>query len=1418
MRRARAADYGSVPFPTWLVPVSTASEACVGQPCSGGQRETRESGGASERRTDNGLIRLTLVSSSLGAGLQPAEGEPGGSKGDDAPTARSESEAEGRATAPSATRETSQRNDAATVAEEEGAALALPLHPASPWPGQVAAVTIGRSLTLSLAHGVADSDEEDVPSLVDASASEYEDSDDEETPQAVAATAGALSTASLHPVPRRTMRASAACSSGILAHHACRGVAGRDEIMPPLADHSDSECESEDEDDDGGRVRLADVCCVCEPQHRQMLHVFAGRPRAGSFEDAGAEFDVLVTSVDTLMGGTFHDVTQPDVRAALLRDVRAGRYEVVWLGTPCGSFSRLWLSGSERPPRSRSHPDGVDGLPDWQQRYVDLHNTLVELTEELATAAYEAGCTYVVENPVDYGAHGSRYFSWAARAHCPLWLASPMQRLAQATGALFESGCQCMIGGDFRKATTLMAAGPLADRLSSFGELHCTHTEHARVAFGMAPDGSYNSAAAAAYPVQMCYWGVQTLFGAREISAVGYAQRGDAVAAQQAAMAARAANAGAAASFLAAGPSAAVATAECDATEPCSDANETSERTSHERMQWRAAPEAMPADWPERGDAVGEKARQAREAELPFISRRRAEAEDPEVLARRPIQEPHPVPRLPAHPQQPTAQWPPGAPPRPISIEQLYNPGVYAEIRAEIAEHELEIRQGLERARRGSGVIGKRETRIWKAAECQPAWAASCTWDTSNPGDCVPLQPYSEDDPPQHAACRAFFLEWGRRLAWADEDMLAQVTCTGVQSRTDMARDTVIMGHHGGLRAKPGPAEESIASDTAKGWMTPARLDLWTVPTRSVPKNNVVQTKWRQDEGGSLYKKVKDRVTTDDSIEPQCGPSMTDSRNGAMNREGWGDVPLPSPRTLAEALAIVKSVAAKMGFVASQSVLERVALWAVDLADAYRALAAARDEHWQQCFVWVGGVKVDLRCEFGSAHMVDFFQRVATFVLAVARERIREYDKAHPYGAAREAWKAWRAGHLGAEQECTFAMIYIDDGSGLLPMADGEPLRGAAPWAPMVGSTVDVEAAGEGETPRVRLRLFSNKSRPEMHLAIVRSTFQEAGWDIAIEKVQLGWSIDLLGVGVTSEGTGCVYVPEPKRLGMREDIRQQLQADRALRPEVEELVGRCSHLGQVVCEGGHHLQPMYAFQNAAWTVDGKRRKPKWLQLRGKSSTQERYREALRFWDSSLGQNVVAPLAPRLCFPELGEEGCAYFFTDAAREDGTGYGAHATVCVNGRVFFVFYEDRWQSGPLRALQENRFSMPAGECYGAVLFADMLVRALGGVTHLVCFTDSDATARAFSATSSGAPQLNCLIGWLTSRHPDLQLMGVHQQGVRNGAADKLSRTAEGRREVLAAAAATGAELVELQLSEGDAAEASRLLSAAMACPLRL
>jgi hypothetical protein len=175
----------------------------------------------------------------------------------------------------------------------------------------------------------------------------------------------------------------------------------------------------------------------------------------------------------------------------------------------------------------------------------------------------------------------------------------------------------------------------------------------------------------------------------------------------------------------------------------------------------------------------------------------------------------------------------------------------------------------------------------------------------------------------------------------------------------------------------------------------------------------------------------------------------------------------------------------------------------------------------------------------------------------------------------------------------------------------------------------------------------------------------------------------------------------------------------------------------------------------------------------------------------------------------------YLFTDAAREEGTGYGAHSMVVVGDRTFFLFREQRWQREMLQRLQGNTFSMPAGECFGAVTFADTLVRALGGVSHLIVFTDSDATAKAFTAAGSGAPQLNYMVEWLLRRHPRLQLLGVWQQGKRNDAADGLSR---GRRTaVLQQAQLAGAELVELQLSQADQAAEAELLAGACAQPLR-
>ena len=91
----------------------------------------------------------------------------------------------------------------------------------------------------------------------------------------------------------------------------------------------------------------------------------------------------------------------------------------------------------------------------------------------------------------------------------------------------------------------------------------------------------------------------------------------------------------------------------------------------------------------------------------------------------------------------------------------------------------------------------------------------------------------------EHKISSAFFTTWGERLEWRDKDMLQQVAIVGVESLTDMPMDTVVMSHHKGLRENVAPARDSIAADTAAGWMTEARKFPWTVPSRHVPKNVV---------------------------------------------------------------------------------------------------------------------------------------------------------------------------------------------------------------------------------------------------------------------------------------------------------------------------------------------------------------------------------------------------------------------------------------------------------------------------------------------------------------------------------------------------------------------------------------------------
>lgn len=110
----------------------------------------------------------------------------------------------------------------------------------------------------------------------------------------------------------------------------------------------------------------------------------------------------------------------------------------------------------------------------------------------------------------------------------------------------------------------------------------------------------------------------------------------------------------------------------------------------------------MPPASPEASEWRGQAAQEAVRAELRYISRRRADAEDPEnLIARETFPEPIQTPRLQAKPTRVAGDWPEGAPPPPISIEQLFYPGVYAGIQRTVAAIAEQLRAAEDRVRQG---------------------------------------------------------------------------------------------------------------------------------------------------------------------------------------------------------------------------------------------------------------------------------------------------------------------------------------------------------------------------------------------------------------------------------------------------------------------------------------------------------------------------------------------------------------------------------------------------------------------------------------------------------------------------------------------------------------------------------------------
>ena len=111
--------------------------------------------------------------------------------------------------------------------------------------------------------------------------------------------------------------------------------------------------------------------------------------------------------------------------------------------------------------------------------------------------------------------------------------------------------------------------------------------------------------------------------------------------------------------------------------------------------------------------------------------------------------------------------------------------------------------------------------------------------------------------------------------------------------------------------------------------------------------------------------------------------------------------------------------------------------------------------------------------------------------------------------------------------------------------------------------------------------------------------------------------------------------------------------------------------------------------------------------------------------------------------------------------------------------------------------------------VAFAEVLP----GLKHAVCFTDSMATKAVITSGASPAPQLNALAMWLFERLPGVQFLSIHQPGIRNDAADGISRSNMDK--VLLEVREAGWRHVRVPTPEGAWALARRLLRLPPAVP---
>ena len=216
-----------------------------------------------------------------------------------------------------------------------------------------------------------------------------------------------------------------------------------------------------------------------------VLELFSGSGRFGQ-QAHNAGWGVVALDI---AHGPFGDLLNPKVSRLVRSWITSGIVRVLWLGTPCSSWSRARHDIDGGGPRSRQHIWGRPGLPPAEQVRVDLGNATARLSGRFISDAHRAGVATVLENP----------------RSSMLWMCPPISRLLKVGNLVSTDFCQ--FGAAWRKRTGL--ASWSACDLSPAVRLCCgrnflcsrTHKPH-MILKGRAPSGASWTKIAEPYPVQ----------------------------------------------------------------------------------------------------------------------------------------------------------------------------------------------------------------------------------------------------------------------------------------------------------------------------------------------------------------------------------------------------------------------------------------------------------------------------------------------------------------------------------------------------------------------------------------------------------------------------------------------------------------------------------------------------------------------------------------------------------------------------------------------------------------------------------------------------------------------------------------------------------------------------------------------------